>query len=462
MFPEHRVLRAHLKTIIAGRRAEGCVVDGLHELLAAVPDSYDALDAFSRRLAYLPLRPDWPYHEPEGIVDIWAECDPARPQAPMGSISPADAAARAEAAFLGSVCGCMLGKPLEINPTLAELRRALDARGEWPLRDYISRDLVVLPDPAGRDPGDWHRGGRLHDDAAHTCRENIRYVAPDDDINYTVLGMLNLEQHGLEFTPAQLGQLWLRHLSTRQVWGPERTFLLRLGLRHWGEGIVAEELDPTAGVKRWNPHDEMCGAQIRADAYGYACPGDPALAAGLAWRDASLTHRKTGVYAAMFTAAAIAAAFVAKTPLDIFATALQFVPRRSRFFRIVADSFDEVATARDWLEGYERIHGKYREYSHCRVYQESGTLINTLRFASSIDDGFCKQVSQGNDTDSYGATAGSILGAFFGPGHLDSRWLAPFHDEIRTGVNYFAERSLLALAKRMGRLASGARRFQLA
>jgi hypothetical protein len=132
--------------------------------------------------------------------------------------------------------------------------------------------------------------------------------------------------------------------------------------------------------------------------------------------------------------------------------ALQFVPRRSRFHRIISDSLDEVSRASDWLDGYGRIHKKYSEYGHCKVYQECGTLINTLRFATSIDDGFCKQVSQGNDTDSFGATAGSILGAYWGPGHLDPRWLAPFQDEIRTGLNFFPERSLSTLAKRMGKL----------
>lgn len=454
MFPSFAVLRAHLKTIIADRRAQGHVVDGLHAELATVPDSYDALDAFAQRLANLPLRDDWPYVEPDALEAIEAECDPVRPLEPLGAVTAEDAAARAETAFLGSVCGCMLGKPIEINPTLDELRRALEPRGEWPLRDYISKEIEIRPDPARRHPDAWHTHGRLHEDAWHTCRENLHYVAPDDDINYTILGMLNLEQHGFDFTWAQLGRLWLRHLSMRQVWGPERNVLLRLGLHHWGESIVAEEPDFHAWVTRWNPHDERCGAMIRADAYGYACPGQPARAAALAWRDASFTHRRTGVYAAMFIAAAIATAFVVREPLAIFSTALQFVPRRSRFHHIVADALQEVAQARDWLDGYARIHGKYRQYSHCQVYQECGTLINTLRFAESVDDGFCKQVAQGNDTDSFGATSGSILGAFFGPGHLDPRWLAPFRDEIRTGLNFFYERSLSALARRMGRLAA--------
>ena len=441
MIPAIPILKAHLKTVIANRRAQGHVVDGLHEKLGALPDSYDALDAFARHLSELPMRDDWPYIEPEEWAEILAECDPGRPLGQIGNIAPEEASGRAETAFLSSVCGCILGKPVEINPTLETLRKALEARGEWPLNDYISESI------------DFGEKISLHPDAWHTCRENIHYAAPDDDINYTILGMLNLEKNGRDFTWEQMRGLWREHQSLAMVWGPERTILIRCGLDHLGEGIQEYAApDQREWVRIWNPNDELCGAVIRADAYGYASPGHPSLAAEMAWRDASFTHRKTGVYASMFVAAAIATAFVEKDPLTVFSTALQFVPRRSRFHHIVSDSIHEVSLASDWLDGYERIHGKYKEYSHCQVYQECGTLVNTLRFAENIDDGFCKQVSQGNDTDSFGATAGSILGAYFGPGYLDPRWLAPFNDEIRTGLNFFDEHSLGALARRMGAL----------
>jgi hypothetical protein len=62
------------------------------------------------------------------------------------------------------------------------------------------------------------------------------------------------------------------------------------------------------------------------------------------------------------------------------------------------------------------------------------------------------QLTQGNDTDSFGATAGSILGAYFGPGYSEERWLAPFNDDIHTALARFYERSLSKLAKRMGKL----------
>ena len=38
----------------------------------------------------------------------------------------------------------------------------------------------------------------------------------------------------------------------------------------------------------------------------------------------------------------------------------------------VADSLTMVHEANDWEDGYFRIHGKYRQFSHCQVYQEVG------------------------------------------------------------------------------------------
>ena len=79
-------------------------------------------------------------------------------------------------------------------------------------------------------------------------------------------------------------------------------------------------------------------------------------------------------------------------------------------------------------------------------------LINTLKFAEDIGHGICIQVSQGADTDSFGATAGSLLGAYFGPGYLDTSWTEPFGDDIHSGMAWFFERSLSTLALRMGEL----------
>ena len=433
--PSHALLRTRLEEVLRDLEGAGRVVDDARRTLRGIGASYDALVEFALGLDELPMRDDWPYDEPDDLDGIRAASDPDRATAAR---SVPDAAGRARTAFLGSVCGCMLGKPFEIDPTLAELRGVLEPLGEWPLADYATEEAVhALREQQGQWP--------------ELVRGRITHVAPDDDINYTVLGMLVLEAHGLEFSRHDLLRLWLYNLPVLATFGPERTLIANAATAALEPGLPLPW-----PLERWttvlSPGAELCGALIRADAYGYACLGWPERAAELAWRDAAMTHRGTGVYGAMFVAAAIAAAPLVNHPLDVFATALQYVPQRSRFAEAVRFALDAVAAASDWLDGYERVHARYGDFGHCRVLQEVGTLVNTLRFASDVGDGICMQVMQGNDTDSFGATAGSILGAYFGPGHLDGRWTEPFGDRIHLALAACWETSLSALAERMGAL----------
>lgn len=436
MLPPPRFLRTRLEQIIACKAVQGHDTAGLFTELKRLPDRYDDLASLAQRLRALPLRKDWPYEEPNDLDQIWAACDPSRPSKPLAIASAREIPARIETAFLGAVCGCVLGKPLEFDPTMADIRRAAEAVGAWPIQDYIPEALL-------RQMGRWH-------DGLDTVRGRIAYVASDDDINYTIIGMLLLERKGLAFTKDDLAEVWLKNLPPLWTWGSERNVLIKAAMHSLAPMEFGESAQDWA--ETWNPGEESCGAAIRVDAYGYACPGNPALAAELAWRDASFTHRRTGIYGSMFIAAAIATAFVADKPLDIFETALKFVPRRSRFHEIVSDCFRIVAGESDWLEAYERIHAKYRQYGHCLLYQECGLLINSAWFATSIGDAFCKQVSQGCDTDCFGEIIGSIMGAYFGPGHLEERWLTPFNDDLHTSLADFHERSLRAVGKRMARL----------
>jgi ADP-ribosylglycohydrolase len=154
----------------------------------------------------------------------------------------------------------------------------------------------------------------------------------------------------------------------------------------------------------------------------------------------------------MYVAAAISAAFVAKDPIEIFEMALKFVPQRSRFYEVMVDCLAMVKESSDWLKGYRKINEKYGEYGHCQLYQECGQLMNSAKFAENVSHAFCMQVAQGCDTDCFGEIIGSIMGAYFGPGHLEDRWLAPFNDDFRTSLGNFHERSLKAVTERMSRL----------
>ena len=448
-------LKTRIQGVVLNKGEQGYEIDGMIGKLNSLPDSYDKLLEFANELSNLPVRADWRFVEPNDLEDIWAESDPSRNQETIGSIDLDESAKRVESAFLGSVAGCILGKPLEARLTGHEIRDALKAIDDWPLEKYVSKRIKrYLP--------------RIHNSFPETAREYIQYVAPDDDINYTLMGMLILEEYGPHFTHNNVQDLWLKHLNFQTTFGPERTTLLRAGTESLDRFKLESFLEkggvgPRDPLKErpghlsifndfLNPGDELCGAAIRADAYGYACPGRPQNAANMAWKDASFTHSRTGIYGTMFISAAIATAQIMDDRIGIFETSLQYIPQKSRFYERVSACLEVVKKADSWEDAYNQISDKYGEYGHCRIYQETGMLINTLKFAENIGHGICIQVSQGADTDSFGATAGSLLGAYFGPGYLDSSWIEPFSDDIHSGMAWFFERSLSTLALRMGEL----------
>lgn len=445
MMPSIELVVKQIKGMIKSKGSQGHVIDGFDEELErlAPQKSYDALMELAQRLVKQPMRPDWKYVEPDDLLSIQAESDPKRALRPLVVVDPVQIAPRVEAAFLSSVAGCILGKPIEGWLDLPTIRSAAEKVGAWPLNDYITE--AMLEPLAYRHP-DW----------PVTVRERITFVAPDDDINYSILGMLLLEKHGLNLERKHLADAWIKNLATWWCWGPERVVNISASLWSMHHDPEFPFYDADAPYDEWvsllNPHDEFCGALIRADAYGYACAGNPALASELAWRDASFTHTRTGIYGTMFTAAAIAAAFVVKDPLEIFRIAGQYVPQNSRFADAYRNCLKLVETSSNWLEGYERVHNAYGDFGNCRIYQEIGTVMNTLRFAKNVGEGICMQVSQGNDTDSFGCTCGSILGAFHEPGSLEPRWLQPFNNTIHSTLATFQETRLSAVAERMGKL----------
>ena len=63
--------------------------------------------------------------------------------------------------------------------------------------------LNYVPD-AGTDP--------MISSQSACCLGHITRSEPDDDINYAVLALMMLEQHGKALTTTQVAQYWLKHL----------------------------------------------------------------------------------------------------------------------------------------------------------------------------------------------------------------------------------------------------------
>jgi ADP-ribosylglycohydrolase len=446
LLPTIAQLRSWLTFELNDRHDRGQETFGLVDELAAVPDSLDALATFASRLEDLPMRDGWPYEEPDDLDAILAASPSGRPGATPASVI-ADAATRVETAFLARTAGCILGKPVEMDPTAEEMRAALEPLGAWPLTGYVPEAAL---DTLGRRQPQW----------TETVEGRIHHAAEDDDLAYSAIGIVVLERYGPDFTRVQLMRTWLRNLPILNTFGPERTSLLKGAFATLPGGDLASDFSDAA-IDRWadvlNPASEHCGALIRVDPWAWAALGDPVAAARMAWRDAGTTHRGFGLHASMLVAGMLAGAPAATGWRGIADAGLSVVPVKSRVARVVSDAAEIVDGAATWQAANAEIVRRWGEYTHCRIVQELGTLLVSLRFgieAGSIGTGIGLQVSQGNDTDSFGATAGSLLGLHLGPDALDvGRWIAPFEDTIHLPLALSHDTSLSRWAGRAGALA---------
>ena len=267
----------------------------------------------------LPLAADYPFHESSDLEGIRA----ARPEADRSLETNLDDRTlfdRTLGAWQGRVSGCLLGKPVE-GWRSERMWGFLKDLGRYPLSDYFRFDAA--PELIQK-----------YDIRPERAFVNlVDHLPEDDDTNYTVAGMLILKKHGPGFSPDQVAEFWLDNLPVLHTWTAER-----VAYRNFVNGMA-----PPASAGFRNPYREWIGARIRADFYGYAALGRPELAAEFAWRDASISHVKNGIYSSMWVAAMLAAAPFAGDVRRVIQAGLAEIPARCR----LAEAIGQVI---DWYE----------------------------------------------------------------------------------------------------------------
>ena len=193
-----------------------------------------------------------------------------------------------------------------------------------------------------------------------------------------------------------------------------------------------------------NPYVQWIGADIRADAWGYVCPGLPKQAAQMAYRDAYLTHRRNGIYGEMYFAAVIAAALAAgengqgvtMSMEEVLRIGLEEIPeecllaRDIRWALSVADSISDYREARAAVEEhFGAMSGVHTNWNACLTIW--GLLMGKEDFTKVIG----QITAMGYDNDCNAATAGSIFGAFYGLHAIPESWYTCFQNQVCTYLN---------------------------
>ena len=436
-----------------GRSAEA--LDALRPALEQAGDDAKKLHEIYSALTRISIPDSFPFKEPSDLPGIQALRPSNPPQMPV-RLNEKQLFDRMYGAWLGRCVGCALGKPVEcfMGPHAGVSSRdriktylAAVGSGEYPLQDYFPEHS-----PAEA------RTGRVGCQAS--TREHIAFMETDDDIRYTVIGQIILREKSADFTSWDVAFAWMQHLPYRAVCTAETQAYRNLVNGYdFHCNIPAVEPDWQWVSTHYNPYREWIGAQIRADSWGYAAPGNPQLAAEFAWRDARISHVKNGIYGEMFVAAMIAAAFTCDDVHAIITAGLAQIPSTSRLFKAVQEV---VAICEKYRLDPQRFEMVLDEiYALLGQYHPVHTINNAALVVAGLllggrDFGraITIAVMGGWDTDCNGATVGSIMGAMLGATRLPVHWTARLHDRLHSGILDYNPIAISECARRSVAIAS--------
>ncbi len=408
---------------ITQRREEGCDVSAISVRVTAALDS-NATDLEMNKLydelMSLPIDDSFNYTEPSTLEEIRSR----RPQASRRLDLPHNEDElfdRIYGAWLGRVAGCALGKPVE-GWNKGQIDKLLEELDVLPLNDFIPFKEGVVADI-------WRT----------STRGNIHFMDRDDDLDYTILGLLALERYGAALSPRGMATIWLENFPFEMACTAENVAY---------RNFVMGKLPPVSATYR-NPFREWIGAQIRADIFGYAAPGWPEKAAELAFYDASISHDKNGIYGEMFVAAMISAAFVYVSAESIIVAGLAEIPSECRLAEAIRNTLAWCKEEDDWLGVWEKINQHFGHYDGVHTINNAAIVVMGLWYGEKdFQTGIVNTVRCGWDTDCTGATVGSILGARSGASALPSKWVGVFNDRLKSAVSGHSENKISELAGR--------------
>ncbi len=384
----------------------------------------DRFNALLDRVQALPISSK--YDEPSDLAGILA----ARPDGPrqVGKVGT-DLQDRLHGAWLGRCAGCLLGKPIECWHT-DRVWGILQDAGHDMITDYLWR--MDISQEVYRE----HDAASLLDFGS-----SIRHMPEDDDTNYTVTGLALVKQKGINFTPDDIATFWMQNIPILHTCSAER-----VAYRNFTAGIW-----PPGSATCRNPYREWIGAQIRADFFGYVAPGNPQLAAELAWRDASISHVRNGIYGEMWVAAMLAAAAVETDIKNIIEIGLAEIPVNCRLAEDIRQVIGWHGRGVSYRDAVTKIHERWdeRNWHHwCHTNSNAQIVALALLFGErSFEKTVTRAVYPCFDTDCNGATAGSVIGMVLGAKALPAKWTDLMCDTLLTGVDGYQKVKISDLAK---------------
>ena len=174
----------------------------------------------------------------------------------------------------------------------------------------------------------------------------------------------------------------------------------------------------------------------------------------MAWHDAFLSHRRNGIYGAMFFAAAISAAFTVNDPVEALKIGLTEIPRECSLAKAVRWALRQAPRIKNYRQAREAVDRQFAGMHAVHTINNAcltiwGITIGGTDFTKVIGE----TVAMGMDNDCTAATAGSIVGAVIGKKQIPRHWYKSFNNTVHSYLNGKPKFKIDDVLKRFGKQA---------
>ena len=190
----------------------------------------------------------------------------------------------------------------------------------------------------------------------------------NDDLTFELAFLDAFSKKGYDVTSEDIALSWVGYIPCG--WSAEE-----LAIRNIKNGIFP----PESGLYR-NPFNEWIGAQMRSGICGMVAPGDPHMAAKLAWSDAEVSHANNGILGAVFNAVMTSLAFVEKDIRLVVKKAIDMIPSDSEYYSVVSFAWRSCEASDSWQDALALCMDKYKTYNWIHAYPNACCEVIALYF----------------------------------------------------------------------------------
>lgn len=245
----------------------------------------------------------------------------------------------------------------------------------------------------------------------------------NDDITFEIAFLSAFEREGYTISSDAIAEEWVALVPSG--WSAEE-----IAIKNIRSGFY-----PPLSGSLHNPFKEWIGAQMRGAICGMVAPGNPKLAAELAWKDGIVSHENNGVLGEIFNAVFVSLSFVETDVRKIVEQSVAAIPSDSEYYHFVATALEWCKQHEDWHTTWALCEEKFVEFNWIHAYPNAMAEVVALWYGNGDFDQTMHIIATvGQDVDCNAAQIATVIGIIGGFEAIDKKWTEPLGDVLNTYI----------------------------